>query len=53
MVTGMLGKAIEEGKIKGLDQKVGDFFEEFNHEGNASELTVGDLASMASGSRLG
>jgi len=48
MVTGMLGKAIEEGKIKSIDQKVGDFFENFN-EGFAAELTVGDLASMASG----
>ena len=49
VVTTMLGKAIEQGKIKGLNQKVGDFFEEFNHEENASKLTVGDLASMASG----
>jgi CubicO group peptidase (beta-lactamase class C family) len=48
MVTGMLGKAIEEGKIESIDQKVGDFFEEFN-VGYAAELTVGDLASMASG----
>ncbi len=48
MVTGMLGKAIEEGKIESIDQKVGDFFEEFN-EGYAAELTLGDLASMASG----
>ena len=48
MVTGMLGKAIEEGKIQSIDQKVGDFFEEFK-EGNGAMLTVGDLASMASG----
>ena len=48
MVTGMLGKAIEDGKIESIDQKVGDFFEEFN-EGYAADLTVGDLASMASG----
>ena len=48
MVTGMLGKAIEEGKIESIDQKVGDFFEEFN-EGYAALLTVGDLVSMASG----
>jgi len=48
MVTGMLGKAIEEGKIKSIDQKVGDFFEEFK-KGNGATLTVGDLASMASG----
>tara|TARA_B100000767_G_scaffold235464_1_gene228758 strand:+ start:31299 stop:32453 length:1155 start_codon:yes stop_codon:yes gene_type:complete len=48
MVTGMLGKAIEEGKIESIDQKVGDFFEEFKEE-NGSTLTVGDLASMTSG----
>ena len=48
MVTGMLGKAIKKGKIESIDQKVGDFFEEFN-EGYAALLTVGDLVSMASG----
>lgn len=48
MVSGMLGKAIEQGKIENINQKVGDFFEEFK-TGNAAELTVGDLASMASG----
>jgi len=40
----MLGKAILEGKIKGLDQPVADFFPQFD-----PELTVGDLASMSSG----
>ncbi|MGB2152881.1 MAG: serine hydrolase domain-containing protein [Flavobacteriaceae bacterium] len=48
MVTGMLGKAIEDRKIESIDQRVGYFFEEFN-DGNAADLTVGDLASMASG----
>ncbi|HLS31119.1 MAG TPA: serine hydrolase [Flavobacteriaceae bacterium] len=44
ITTALLGKAIEEGHIKSLDQKVSDFFEEI-----PSDLTVGDLASMASG----
>lgn len=48
MISAMLGKAIMEGKIKGLDQPVGDFFTEFS-EGPAANLTVGDLSSMASG----
>ena len=48
IVTSMMGKAIMEGKIKGLDQPVSDFFEEYKN-GFASELTVGDLASMSSG----
>jgi CubicO group peptidase (beta-lactamase class C family) len=48
MVSGMMGKAISEGYIKGLDQPVGDFFPEFS-EGLAAKMTVGDLSSMASG----
>jgi len=48
IVTSMMGKAIMEGKIKGLDQPVSDYFEEYK-EGLASELTVGDLAKMSSG----
>ena len=44
MVAAMLGKAILEGKIKSLDQPVTDFFPQFD-----PALTVGDLASMASG----
>ena len=48
IVTSMMGKAIMEGKIKGLDQPVSDFFEQYKN-GLASELTVGDLASMSSG----
>ena len=47
-VTSMMGKAIMEGKIKSLDQPVSDFFEEYKN-GLASELTIGDLASMSSG----
>ena len=48
IVTSMMGKAIMEGKIKGLDQPVSDYFDEYK-EGLASELTVGDLATMSSG----
>ncbi|MEZ4853160.1 serine hydrolase domain-containing protein [Flavobacterium sp.] len=48
VVTLALGKAIMEGKIKNLDQKVTDFFPELKGK-YASEVTVGDLSSMASG----
>lgn len=48
IVVSLTGKAIMEGKIKGLDQPVSDYFDEYK-EGLASELTVGDLASMSSG----
>ena len=47
-VSALLGKAIEEGKIESLDQKVGDFLPAYQ-TGLAAELTVGDLSSMASG----
>ena len=47
-VSGLMGKAIEEGYIKSLDQPVSDFFPEFS-EGIAAKMTVGDLSSMASG----
>ena len=48
-VCGLLGKAIMEGYIKNLEQPVGDFFPQYS-EGLARKVTVGDLASMASGS---
>jgi CubicO group peptidase (beta-lactamase class C family) len=48
IVSASLGKAISEGKIKGLDQKVSEFFPEFN-KGLSAEMTVGDLSSMSSG----
>lgn len=48
IVTSMMFKAIMEGKIKGLNQPLSDYFDEYK-EGLASELTVGDLASMSSG----
>ncbi len=48
IVTSALGKAIMQGYIKNLDQKVTDFLPELKGA-YASELTVGDLASMSSG----
>ena len=48
IVSAALFKAIMEGKVKSLDQKVSDYFPEYNH-GYAAELTVGDLSSMATG----
>ena len=48
IVTGILGKAIDEGYIKDLDQRVGDFIPEYKN-GLAAKLTVGDLSSMSSG----
>lgn len=48
IVSASLGKAIMEGKIKSLDQKVSEFFPEFK-EGKSTTLTVGDLSSMSSG----
>ncbi len=44
IVAALLGKAINEGYIEGLEQPVADYFPQFNEA-----LTVGDLASMASG----
>ena len=48
IVSAALGKAITEGKIKSLDQKVTDFFPKLKGK-YAKEVTVGDLSSMASG----
>jgi len=47
-VSGLMGKAIMQGKVKSLDQPVGEFIPEFS-EGRAAKMTVGDLSSMASG----
>lgn len=48
IVSAALGKAIMEGKIKSLDQKVTDFFPKLKGK-YAKDVTVGDLSSMASG----
>ncbi|MFJ1351898.1 serine hydrolase domain-containing protein [Capnocytophaga canimorsus] len=47
-VSALLGRAISDGYVKDLDQPVADFFPQFS-QGLAANLTVGDLASMASG----
>jgi len=49
-VSALLGKAIMEGYIESLDQPVIDFIPELKGE-YASQVTVGDLSSMASGQR--
>ena len=49
-VAALLGKAIMDGYIKSLDQAVNDFFPELKGT-YADEVTLGDLASMASGQR--
>ena len=48
IISACLGKAIMEGKIKSLDQKVTDFYPELKGK-YAAEVTLGDLSSMASG----
>lgn len=48
ITTALLGKAIQDGYVKSLDQPVTDYYPEFNSPYDAP-LTVGDLASMASG----
>ncbi len=45
ITSAMLGKAILQGDIKGLDQPLGDFYEQYA----AAKTTVGDLSSMSSG----
>ncbi len=47
-VSGLMGKAIQDGYIKSLNQPVSDFIPEFS-DGLAAKMTVGDLSSMASG----
>jgi CubicO group peptidase (beta-lactamase class C family) len=46
----MVGKAIEEGKIKSLEQPVGDFLPEFK-QGEKAKIRVLDLLTMSSGLR--
>jgi CubicO group peptidase (beta-lactamase class C family) len=48
ITVALLGKAIQDGFIKNLNQPVGDFLPEFN-EKKHGVLSVGDLASMSSG----
>ncbi|MXS70560.1 serine hydrolase [Flavobacteriaceae bacterium W22] len=45
----LLGKALEEGKIKSLDDKFSDYFDEFKTKTLAGSLTLKNLAQMESG----
>lgn len=45
ITSALLGKAIQQGYIEGLNQPISDFYPEFN----GSKTTVGDLSSMSSG----
>lgn len=45
ITSALLGKAIDDGFIKSLDQPVSDFYPQYSETG----LTVGDLSSMSSG----
>ena len=47
-VVTLMQKAIEEGKIKSMEQPVSDFYKEFDTP-LGKKLTVGHLASMSSG----
>ena len=44
----LVGIAIEEGKIKSLDQSIGDFLPEYK-EGSKSKVTIRHLLTMSSG----
>ncbi|NNF01623.1 MAG: serine hydrolase [Bacteroidia bacterium] len=48
IISILIGIAIDEGKIKSLDQKAGDFIEHFNNE-KSNELTIRNLLMMSSG----
>ena len=49
-ISALLGRAIKDGKIKSLDQKVKEFIPELQGP-YADQVTVGDLSSMASGQK--
>lgn len=48
MIGLMIGIAIQEGKIKSIDQPVGDFLPEFSKDGK-EKITIKHLLSMSSG----
>jgi len=48
VVALMIGIALDEGKIKSLDQPVGDFLPEYS-EGSRKELTIRQVLTMSSG----
>ena len=45
----LLGKALEEGKIKNINDKFSDYFDEFKTKTSAENLTLKNLAQMESG----
>lgn len=45
----LLGKALEEGKIKSLDDKLSDYFDEFKQKEFGKEVTLKNLAQMEAG----
>ncbi len=45
----LLGKAIDDGRIMGINQKFSDFYPDFSEKEFGNKLTLGDLASMQSG----
>ncbi len=49
VITMLLGKAIEQGYIKSLDQPITDFLPEFKDDEFAKKCTVGDLSALTSG----
>ena len=49
VTTMLLGKAIEQGYIKSLEQPIVDFIPEFANDSLARLCTVGDLSAMRSG----
>lgn len=49
ITTMLLGKAIEQGYIKGLDQKITDFLPEYKNDPYGKRCTIGDLSAMTSG----
>jgi len=49
VTTMLLGKAIEQGYIKSLDQPITDFLPEFLNDPNGKLCTIGNLSSMRSG----
>ena len=48
IVSAVMGKAIQDGYFESLEDKVGNYFDEYK-DGFASKLTIGDLSSMSSG----
>ncbi len=47
--TMLLGKAIEDGYIKSLEQPITDFLPEYKDDSFAKTCTIGDLSSMTAG----